>query len=273
MPRRKEDLIETKNRYTRRELEQFFAAIGPCLKLTKPSPYRLSQLELQQFFSAISIPIARAEEHQRQLDRKEATRFNVFDLIEPDENKLSDILKDLLDPNGGHGQGDLFLCLLLERLGFGSHLQRIAEAAVYREAPTYAISNQRRRIDIVVETGVLLGIENKKDSPEQEKQVKDYLEHLARCANASRQPHVLIYLTLDRHLPASLNASEIKTAQAERRLRCWSYQRELQEWLEDCRQQCQAQKIQHFLDDFIAYIATVLRREKQPDQEEQNNEH
>lgn len=255
------------------ELEQFFADIGPRLQLTEGRSHRLGPNEWQQFFSAISIPIARAEERQRELDRKEATRFNVFDLIEPDENRLSDILKDLLDPKGNHGQGDLFLRLLLEKLGFGSNLQRTAEATVYREAPTYAIFNQRRRIDIVVETGVLLGIENKMDSPEQEKQVKDYLEHLACCASASRQPHVLIYLTPDRHLPVSLTTAEIQTAQAERRLRCWSYQHELREWLVDCRQQCQAQKIQYFVGDFLTYIATVLKREMQPEQQEQNNEH
>jgi hypothetical protein len=32
-----------------------------------------------------------------------ATGFNVFHLIEPDENKLSDILAGLLDPKGSHG--------------------------------------------------------------------------------------------------------------------------------------------------------------------------
>lgn len=260
-------------RLSRRELEQFFAGIGSRLQRTAPVAHWPGQKDLQQFFSAISVPIARAEENQRKLDREEATHFNVFDLIKPDENRLSDILADLLNPKGSHGQSDLFLCLLLEKLGFVSAVKGTQAAKVHREASTYAIHNQRRRMDVLVECGVLLAIENKKDSPEQEKQVKDYLEHLACCSSASQQPHMLIYLTPDRHLPASLNAAEIRAAQTEGRLRCWSHQRELRDWLENCRHQCQAQKIQYFLGDFIIYIATVLKRDMQPDPQEQTDDH
>jgi hypothetical protein len=51
-----------------------------------------------------------------EFERKQAGRFNVFAFIEPDENRLSDILADLLDPRGSHGQGDGFLRLFADKL-------------------------------------------------------------------------------------------------------------------------------------------------------------
>jgi hypothetical protein len=254
---------------TEAELRQFFADIGSRLELTEAGSRWPGQKKLEQFLAGISVHIARAEKKQRELDRKEATQFNVFDLIEPDENKLSDVLKLLLDPKGSHGQGDLFLRLLLDKLGFGSRVQRTADARVQREAPTHALRNQRRRLDVLVEAGVLLAIENKVDSPEQENQVKDYLEHLARSAARRQQPYVLIYLTPEGHKPDSFKADELQTERNEGRLRCWSYQRDLCGWLEDCRQQCAAQKIKCFLSDFITYIAIHIKREAPEEQQEQ----
>jgi len=254
------------------ELRKFFAGIGLRLELPEPGPNSPSPKDLEEFLAAISVHIAQAEEQQRELDRKEATRFNVFDLIEPEENKLSDVLKLLLDPRGSHGQGDLFLRLLLQQLGFSPDHLRTASARAHREAPAQVVSNQRRYIDVLVESGVLLAIENKVDAPDQPKQVKDYLGYLARRATSARQQYSLIYLTPDCHTPDSLDALELQAARQERRLHCWSYQRELRAWLDLCRDNCEAPKIRHFLSDFISYIETDLHRELQPDLEEPTDE-
>ena len=250
-------------------LEEFF---GSQQELAAVETHPGCHEELRQFFTSISDPIAQTAEQQRKLEEEESTRFNVFDLIQPDENTLSDILRDLLDTNGSHGQGDLFLGRLFKKLGYGSFLQNPRKAKVYREAPTNTIPNRRRRIDLLVEADVLIGIENKKDSPEQENQVRDYLTHLANCSSGGKRPNVLIYLTPDRRLPASLTAAEIKAAQAEGRLRCWSYQRELRDWLEECSGHCKAKKMQYFIGDFITYIGTVLKRDMQPDVQEEPHE-
>ena len=72
--------------------------------------------QLESFFASASELLEKAEKRQHHIDKRQATAFNVFDLIEPKENKLSDILADMLDPKGDHGQGELFLRLLLERI-------------------------------------------------------------------------------------------------------------------------------------------------------------
>ena len=253
----------------RSELDQFFADICSEVGASRPDT---GIRELERFFTSISHQVTLAEARQRRLDKRQANGFNVFDFIKPDENKLSDILALLLDPNGGHGQGDLFLRSLFSKLGYGLDSKLTRGAIVLREAPTYGIQKHRRRIDVMVEAGVLLAIENKVDSLEQKDQVRDYLEHLRRCTERHRKDGVLIYLSPDGRPPESLSPEMFDRQQAEGRLYCWSYRKELLEWLEVCRRDCQAEKIQVFLSDFIAYIEVYLKREPvlSTDEEEAN---
>ena len=99
-------------------LKQFFSYIGSKMAPQRPV---VDQSVLEQFFANINHKVELAETQQRLIDKQQATKFNVFELIEPDENKLSDILADLLDPKGSHGQGDLFLRLLFKQLGTVSY--------------------------------------------------------------------------------------------------------------------------------------------------------
>jgi hypothetical protein len=62
---------------------------------------------LDEFFNAVGAELARAREAKRRADLDGAPDFNVFCYLKPDENLLS----DLLDPRGPHGQGALFSAL------------------------------------------------------------------------------------------------------------------------------------------------------------------
>lgn len=257
----------------RDELEQFFEQISTRLERSESgrasdsSSALVKQSDLQRFFAAVSRRTERAETEQRRRDKRQATGFNVFDLIEPDENKLSDILADLLDHKGSHGQGDVFLLLFFQRLGLAPDTKLTKDATVHREAPTHGIQKYRRRMDVLVEAEVLLAIENKVDSSEQLNQVKDYLEHLRCCSHASRKRGILIYLTPDGRRPEFLEEAAFAGAKADGSLRCWSYQVELRAWLEACGRDCKSEKIRHFLGDFIAYISTAMKRETDNNQE------
>jgi hypothetical protein len=259
----------------RLELERFFAGIRVRMEQTdtnfaqdSSSPLvRVSEVE--KFFFDIKHKV---ELQQRRHDRQWATSFNVFDFIEPDENKLSDVLAWLLDPRESHGQGDLFLRLLFKQLGLGADAKLTMNAMVQREAPTFGIEKYRRRMDVLVEAGEWLVIENKVDSPEQQEQVKDYLEHLHRCTRNRPIQSTLIYLTPDGRWPESLRPAALKKYEESGRLHCWNYQVELRSWLKDCRRDCEAQKIRIFLTDFIAYIESVLKREYENKQEKEPDE-
>jgi hypothetical protein len=155
-----------------------------------------------------------------QLDRTEASGFNVFDLIRPDENRLSDVLALLLDPRGAHGQGDLFLRLLIEKLDAGLSNTQTKHAKVQREAPTLRIDNNRRRMDVLVDADDLVVVENKVNAAEQPEQVKDYLEHLRRCIQGRSVGGTLIYLTPGGSVPGSISLEVVKQKVADNRLRC-----------------------------------------------------
>ena len=235
------------------ELEEFFTNIDSRINSTDTSSRDSSsgvspaQTDIKRYFGAISDQIQSADVKQRRLDKRQATGFNVFALIEPDENKLSDIIASLLDPKSNHGQGDLFLRLLFKELSIESFIGATNEAPVQREAPTHGILKYRRRIDVFVEAGALLAIENKVDALEQLDQVKDYLDHLRYCTRHNRKQTTLIYLTPNGRRPETLDDTQFIKAQQCGELHCWSYQANLCDWLKACRHQCAAGKIRHFL--------------------------
>lgn len=240
------------------DLNRFFTEAGSRLAKTVVL-VDVRPEALNQFFSGAKRKVQLAEE----IDRQRASGFNVFDLIRPDENRLSDVLALLLDPRGAHGQGDLFLRLLIENLNTGLSSKHAKHATVRREAPTRRIANHRRRMDVLVDADDLVGVENKVNAAEQPEQVRDYLEHLRLCTVARSVRSTLIYLTPDGNPPESLNREEFQQEVAGNRLRCWSYGRHLRIWLEACRSQCEASRFRDFLSDFIHYVELEIERESE----------
>jgi len=126
--------------------------------------------ELKEFIFNIKFRLEIFQKAKDELDIYLASSFNVFDYIDPNENGLSDIIAELLNPNGSHGQGDIFL------KGF---LEIIVEQKGYSTQN----ANLYRRIDITIEFDSgksAIGIENKPWAGEQEDQIKDYKEHLSK---------------------------------------------------------------------------------------------
>lgn len=249
------------------QLERFFQDVRPLLD--SPSQDTCNEQSFASFFSGAKQVIDAAAIREREQNRLHAHRFNVMSWIEPDENKLSDLLAELLDPRGRHGQGDRFLRLLLDLLGMPSGGSLTELATIQREAPTHGIEKYRRRIDILIESSMIVAIENKIDSPDQKDQVKDYLDHLHYLSQGWTTPALLIYLTPNGRRPTSLSPTERREQKEKRRLHCWSYRGQLRAWLETCRAVCEADKIRHFISDFVAYIDSTLHR---PDEVEDNEE-
>ena len=115
----------------------------------------------QPFFDGLLPRLETARTLQRELDSQLAHRFNVFDYLRKDELGLSRIIADLLDPQAKHGQGPLFLELLLRRLkGPFATMERLDHAGVEVERTI----KDGRRLDICVRIGNhCLAIENKPD--------------------------------------------------------------------------------------------------------------
>jgi hypothetical protein len=131
--------------------------------------------------------------------------FTVMNMERSEVNTHSSIIGDLLNPNGMHGQGRIFLGLFIEEIrnSFGSDIElddfgplvrdKICERTITKEINWENVSGGR--IDLIIEDyRSLLIIENKLDAIDQEYQLIRY-NNYAKTKNAKKT--ALLYLTLD----------------------------------------------------------------------------
>ncbi len=206
--------------------------------------------ELEAYYRSLSSKLLEAK--LEDLETMIASRFSVFEYIQPDENRLSDIIADLLRPSGHHAQGDRFLRAFYEVADINPHLRSTDSVYVIREAPCTHISNCKRRMDIlVVSSAGALMIENKADPIEQEDQFGNYCSHLQQ---RYQDNYAALFLTPDGAKPTTIEASLLQILEMQGRFRALSYVRDLRRWLLECVRECKSDRIRWFLRDFDRYI-------------------
>ncbi len=206
---------------------------------------------LDSFFDDLDFRFKTVSE----LDLYLANRFNVFRYIRPDENEISEIIRDLLDPRGVHGQGDAFLRDFLEviRRPQSGDLQGVV--AKCEERTTYS-PEPLRRIDLTVGFGRRfgVGIENKPWAAEQPGWVKDYSAHLSNRFDN----FVLVFVTPNGMKPEGAeDAQRAKELYEQDRFLRFSYRAGFTDWLEACCRDCCADRVRTFLRDFIDYARVI----------------
>lgn len=215
---------------------------------------------LETFYSVLNQTLHSHREATRRLDHFLSTGFNVFRVIRPNENRLSEVIADLLDPSGSHGQRRKFLDAFLQVIN-RPDLKDKKLPKVGREVWTdHNSENPYRRIDIVVEfenKAFGLGIENKKPEPgtgDLQGQLEDYYHHLKNKYGENK--FCLVYLTKDGSDPdeKSIECSLRERLKSENKLVCVSYSHGIREWIEECCRLCESDKFRWFLRDFMDYI-------------------
>ncbi|MGJ8640733.1 MAG: PD-(D/E)XK nuclease family protein [Opitutaceae bacterium] len=160
-------------------------------------------------------------------------RFNIFTTLLPahDEVRLhTRFLHELLNPNGSHDCGDLFLKLFLKTLNEHNALEHDGAASQldwkqYEEPCRWAgkeVSTEQGQLDLLLkfESRQLI-IENKICAGEQDRQVARYIDYLN-----GQQGHVL-YLTLD---------GKAATTHEDKPYLRISYREHITAWIECCLQ-------------------------------------
>jgi len=209
------------------------------------------QQHLVGFCSILSQKLRNYRDAERRLDRFLSTGFNVFRLIQPDENLLSDIIADLLDPAGSHGQECAFLNSFLNLVEQHELLGR-RPTAVVREGATGYIERSYRRIDVTLDFGDFgLGIENKPWAGDQPEQLNDYHSDFTKKYDTR---FCLVYITPNGRRPSSMADPLIEDLIRNHRLRLVSYRPDLEQWLQTCCQLCSSDKFRWFLRDFADHI-------------------
>lgn len=193
--------------------------------------------------------------------------FNIFEVmgIESDEVFThSAILACLLDPNGSHGCGDVFLKLFLSSLlifsDWNFSTKNAKTQVEYSIGPILKSREEGGRIDILLESdqkGII--IENKIYACDQDKQLIRYHNYAEQ--KYGHENYKLLYLTLQGNEPSdgSIKGENIilKNDIEQQDFFCVSYAVDIIQWLEQCMEKAVYKPI---LRETIAQYIYTLKK-------------
>ncbi|GEM_PF-497555 len=174
-----------------------------------------------------------------QLEKLTGEKFNIFTILnmESDEVKThSKFIYELLNPNGSHGSGDLFIRLFLDELPRPKAKDREKPedkdyGKIIKVIREYTIKNDRR-IDFLIETEkYVIGIEMKIYAGDQDDQLSDYWAALKRMCKNSEQKPILYYLTL---FGDDASDESTQDLELEKDYRLLSFSNHIYNWIEKC---------------------------------------
>ncbi len=165
--------------------------------------------------------------------------FNVFKILKLTTNELrhSAFIAELLNPNGNHGQKDVFLKLFLEQINIPDFSFNTESANAISEYDIGTINKDKTeggRIDILIidkhyKKSII--IENKIYAPDQNNQIERYYNYaIKKFSN-----FLIIYLTLDDNRKPPKDATD--KPEILKRLKCVTYQEKIINWLENCQKE------------------------------------
>lgn len=206
------------------------------------------------WLESLQQQMAHLDEYKRRVEPQLASEFNLLRYARTDELGLSQILADMVDPCGPHGQGERFLICFL-KLFWPEYAVPGQKVSVRTEVLTDRIVASQRRVDIEIDLGTgVLAIENKPWASDQPAQVSDYLAHL----KALGRPFKLLYLAgQEGRLPSaqSIEETDLQAHLDSKTLVVTQYTK-LQEWVRDCLRYCENERVAMFLRDLERIIAT-----------------
>jgi len=161
--------------------------------------------------------------------------FNVFKIlgVETKEVRMhSAFIAELLNPDGSHGQGEVFLKLFVEQLNIKDFNTEKAKIEVERHVGF--ITDDKTEggyIDIIAtdKNNNAIIIENKIYAGDQENQLKRYYNYGKKnCTNFN-----LIYLTLDGKTASEFSTNDLNEGDYQK----ISYATDILNWLENCKKE------------------------------------
>lgn len=217
--------------------------------------------DLRDFHSTLSLKLNLLEQARRSLNVYLSQDFNVFDYIEPDENAISQVLADLLNPHGPHGQGKVFLDAFLRAVGHSERTNGSSQARV--GCQTHAFASTGGFIDITIDLPDKFGIaiENKPWAIEQPNQLARYAQHLERVQTGG---FCLVFLEARGIGFTSIAPGIAVDLEKAGKLRTLKYVPELKAWIELCAKESQSDKLRWFLRDFAGYLDRTFSAEEGP---------
>ncbi len=222
----------------------------------------MEKSELTIFYNIIQTKLDLNREIKKFYGEKLAPEFNSFNFWSINENKVSEILAFLLNPNENHSQGNVFLKIFLKN--FKLELPNLINSNNIT-VETEHITDKNRRIDILLnfENTFVIGIENKiyETTIDQHKQIEHYSEYLNTFFNGN---YLLFYLS-----PKNKELSEISISKEKRenlirnkKLKLINYDEHIIPYLKQISLITQSDRVKSFILDFKKTLSKIYKGEK-----------
>lgn len=234
--------------------------------------------DFEKLFMAMSkgYMAAKAEaDRQRAMGKHDYNIFTLFHGFSDEVNLHSNFIASLLDPNGDHYKGDLFLKLFLETCGIDDFSIDTSRATVFKEF---------KHIDIYISDGkkhVIL--ENKVYAKDQPTQIARYIDTIKNkgakeCDRVKDEDICVLYLHPDGELPKENSLGGYKLNQNNTKLekdgssinfKVISYDKEILEWIDRCKNEVSnITDLNVFLSQYKDVIEMIYDRYKRIDEME-----
>ena len=209
-------------------------------------------------------------DRQRAMGKHDYNIFTLFYKFSDEVNLHSNFIASLLDPNGDHYKGDLFLKLFLETCGIDDFSIDTSTAAVFKEF---------KHIDIYISDGKKhIILENKVYAKDQSTQIARYIKAI-ECAKD--EDICVLYLHPDGELPKENSLGGYKLNQDKTKLvksssiinfKVIRYDKEILEWIDKCKDEVSnLTDLNVFLSQYKDVIEMIYDRYKRIDEMETAN--
>jgi len=220
------------------------------------------QTENLSLLQGVAFNIGTLRAAKKRFSDRLAPEFSIFDYTRSDEMALSNCLAGLLDPQGKHGQGSLFLREFIQTLCPDTTWIRNYERC---DVNTEKQANGQRRIDVHLgfEEGVI-GIENKPWAGDQNRQLFDYAKYLEHSATGKQW--LLLYLCNDQPSEESIPKTIRESLLQSGNYVSFNYT-QLVEWLEVCQAKTKALNVRIFIEEVVKFVRININGELEMSEE------
>ena len=237
---------------------------------------KLQKEDFEKLFMAISkgYMAAKAEaDRQRAMGKHDYNIFTLFHYFSDEVNLHSNFIASLLDPNGDHYKGDLFLKLFLETCGIDDFSIDTSTATVFKEF---------KHIDIYISDGKKhIILENKVYAKDQPTQIARYIETIkdegAKESDRVKDEDIcVLYLHPDGKLPDNQSFGDYHAKllgeNPSIKFKVISYRKEIVEWIDKCKNEVSnITDLNVFLSQYKDVIEMIYNRYKRIDEMETAN--
>jgi len=223
--------------------------------------------DFEKLFSAMSkgYMAAKAEaDRQRAMGKHDYNIFTLFHGFSDEVNLHSNFIASLLDPNGDHYKGDLFLKLFLEMCGIDDFSIDTSRATVFKEF---------KHIDIYISDGKKhIILENKVYAKDQPTQIARYIKAIQN-EGAKDEDICVLYLHPDGKLPNNQSFGDYHTRllgeNPSIEFKVISYGNEILKWIDRCKNEVSnITDLNVFLSQYKDVIEMIYDRYKRIDEME-----